>query len=216
MDRNVEYADKATSSAGAGSSRLRAAIVATFVVGVASFLLGGVTSFAQGFLPEELQSFANSASGWTLITAILIVIVKVRWPLAAFLGAGSFVLLTVGYAVASSVRGLYYDPLMFSLIGVLVGPFVGVAACWLRAEGLRRALGTALLAGIGVGEGIYGLTVVSETTSPVYWVAIIVLSAALVVGSVARGLRGAVPRIVAVGGTVVVAAAFNVAYSSLG
>lgn len=216
MDRNVQYASKDSSSGQAGASGLRAALVAALFVAAVSFVLGGVTSFAQGFLPDELESFANSASGWTLITAILIVIAKVRWRLAAFLGAGSFVLLTVGYAVAAAARGFYYDPLMFSLIGVVVGPFVGVAACWLRAEGLRTALGTALLAGIGVGEGVYGLTVVADTTSPVYWVLIIVLSAALVAGSVARGLRGAVPLIVAVGGTLVVAAAFDLAYSSLG
>ncbi|MFD7077993.1 DUF6518 family protein [Nocardioides sp. NPDC059952] len=216
MDRDIQYAGEDASSMQAGAAGLRAALVASLFVAVGSFALGGVTSFAQGFLPDELSSFANSASGWTLITAILIVITKVRWRLAAVLGAVSFVLLTVGYAVIATARGLYHDPLMFSLIGVVVGPFVGVAACWLRAEGLRRALGTALLAGIGVGEGVYGLTVVSETTSPVYWIVIIGLGAALVVWSVVRGLRGAVPLIVAVGGTVVVAAAFNLAYSSLG
>jgi len=42
------------------------------VVLVASFLLGGLTSYAQGFLPDAAAPFANSASGWTLLTALLV------------------------------------------------------------------------------------------------------------------------------------------------
>ena len=215
MDHDVEYASKDSSAEKTEGSGLRGGLAAALFVAGASFVLGGMTSFAQGFLPESLGSFANSASGWTFVTAVLIFIAKPRWLLAAVLGAASFVLLTVGYAVVSQMRGLYYNPLMFSVIGVVVGPFVGVAASGLRADGLRKALGTALLAGIGIGEGIYGLTVVADTTSPVYWTLSIVVGVALLVGSIVRGLRGAVPLIVAVAGTAAVAAAFNVAYSSL-
>ncbi|MGO2061280.1 MAG: DUF6518 family protein [Microbacterium gubbeenense] len=193
-----------------------AALVATFCTIIGSLILGGVTSYAQGFLPDALQSFANSASGWSLITSVLVVVARVRWPLAALLGAGSFVALTVGYAIVSTWRGFYYDPLMFSVIGVIVGPFVGVAACWLRANGIRAAAGTALLAGIGVGEGVYGLTAVAETTSPVYWIAIIILSAALVVYTSVTRVRGLLSLIVLFGGTLAIAAAFNIAYRGLG
>jgi hypothetical protein len=42
-------------------------------VTVLSFLLGGLTSYAQGgFLPDSFASFANSASGWTVLTALLV------------------------------------------------------------------------------------------------------------------------------------------------
>lgn len=185
------------------------------IVVVLSFLLGGLTSYAQGFLPDALASFANSASGWTVLTALLVYWSRARAVPAAVLGAVSFVLLVLGYMVASQVRGYVYDPLLFSVVGLVAGPFVGVAASWLRATGARAALAVALLAGIGVGEAVYGLTVVRESTSPVYWSAIGVAGLALLAGVVVRRVRGSLPVLLAVGGTAVVAAAFYVAYSSL-
>ena len=106
------------------------------IVVVASFLLGGVTSYAQGFLPDAFASFANSASGWTLLTALLLFWSRLRTAPAALLGAVSFVLLVLGYTVASQVRGYVYDPLLFSAVGVVAGPFVGVAASWLDDGGI--------------------------------------------------------------------------------
>ena len=181
-----------------------------------SFLLGGLTSYAQSFLPDAFASFANSASGWTVLTALLVYWSRARTVPAAVLGAVSFVLLVLGYTVAADLRGYVYHPLLFSLVGVVVGPFVGVAASWLRASGVRAAIGTALLAGIGIGEAAYGLTLIGNTTSPVYWTVIGVAGVALLGGMVVRRLRGALPVGLAAGGAVALAAAFYVAYSSLG
>lgn len=200
-------------SAGAVLTRPLARIL---VVVALSFLLGGLTSYAQGFLPDAFASFANSASGWTVLTAALLYRSRVRTGPAAALGAVSFVLLVLGYTAASQVRGLVYDPFLFSVVGLVVGPFVGVAAAWLRADGARAALGTALLAGVGVGEAWYGLTVVGETTSPVYWTVIGVAGLALLGGMLDRRVRGALPAVLAVGGTVTVGVAFVAAYSGLG
>jgi len=182
---------------------------------VLSFLLGGLTSYAQGFLPDAIISFANSASGWTVLTALLVYWSRARTGPAAVLGAVSFVLLVLGYMVAAQVRGFVYDPLLFSVVGVVVGPFVGAAASWLRATGVRAALGTALLSGIGVGESVYGLTIVRETTSPVYWTVIGIAGLALVTVMLVRRVRGALPVALASGGPLVVAAAFYFAYLSL-
>lgn len=187
---------------------------------VASFLLGGLTSHAQGFLPDAAAPFANSASGWTLLTALLVAwsarVPRSRTWHAAVLGAASFVLLTLGYAVAADLRGYFYDPTTFGVVGVVVGPFVGVAAAWLWRTGTPAALGTAVLAGIGVGESVYGLTTVVETTGATYWVTIGVVALVLLGGMLARRLRGALPVATAVGGTAVVAAAFVLAYRALG
>jgi hypothetical protein len=186
------------------------------VVLVASVLLGGATSFAQGFLPDAAAPFANSASGWTVLTVLLVAWSRARTSTAAVLGAASFVLLVLGYAAASDLRGLYYDPVLFGAVGVVVGPFVGVATAWLRTTGVRAALGTALLAGVGLGESVYGLTTVAGTTGATYWVAIGVAGLALLAGVLARRLRGALPVTVAAGGTAVVATAFVLAYRALG
>ncbi|KLN34544.1 hypothetical protein FB00_11940 [Cellulosimicrobium funkei] len=190
------------------------------VVLVASFVLGGLTSYAQGFLPDAAAPFANSASGWTLLTALLVAwyarAPRARTWHAAVLGATSFVLLTLGYTVAADVRGFFYDPTMFGVVGLVVGPFVGVAAAWLWRAGVHAALGTAALAGIGVGESVYGLTTVVETTGATYWVVIGVVALILLVGMLARRLRGGLPVTIAVAGTAVVAAAFVLAYRALG
>lgn len=188
----------------------------TAVVAGASLLLGALTSVAQGVLPDALASFANSASGWTLVTVLLLLAVRAGPRLAAVLGATSFVLLTLGYTAASQLRDLSYDPTLFAVVGLLVGPFVGVATSWLReARSWRPATGAALLSGIGAGEAAYGLTDVAETTSPVYWLLVGGVALALLVAVVVR-LREARWRLLAVVGTALVAVAFVVAYRSLG
>ena len=187
------------------------------VVAGSSLLLGAATFFAQGFLPAALTSFANSASGWTSVTVLLLTGIRVRPAIAALLGATSFVLLTVGYAAAAQLRGLYYDPTLFALVGVVVGPFVGIATSWLRAvQPWQAALGTALLAGIGVGEAAFGLTAVADTTSPVYWVLIGAAALALLIAMLIRRIRGVPWKLLAVIGTCVTAGAFVVAYGLLG
>jgi hypothetical protein len=185
-------------------------------VAVSSLLLGALTSLAQGWLPDAVSSFANSASGWTVVTVLLLTGVRAGPAVAAVLGATSFVLLTVGYAAAAQLRGLFYDPTLFAVVGVVVGPFVGVATSWLRAQpSWRPALSTALLAGIGVGEASYGLTAVAETTSPVYWWLIGALGLSLLGTMLLRRIQG-MWRPMAVLGTCLTAAAFLSAYSWLG
>ena len=112
---------RALTTAPGGQPWSRAAVVLT-----ASLLLGGLTSFAQGFLPDAAAPCTNSASGWTLLTALLVVWAagdpRARTRHAALLGVASFVLLVLGYTVAADLRGLHYDPTLFGVVGVtLVG-----------------------------------------------------------------------------------------------
>ena len=184
---------------------------------VACLLAGALTFPAQRHLPDAVASFANSASGWTLVTAVLVGVARLRPVLSAVSGAAGFVLLTCGYALAADLAGLYYNPVPFSVIGVVVGPFVGLVAAWLRSgSGVRVALATALLAGIGVGDAVHGLTVVAATTSPVYWLLVGAVALVLLVWVVAvRRLRRG-EAVIAVLGTVGVAAALRVGYRVLG
>ena len=201
-----------TISTWSGVTWARAAVVAA-----SSCLLGACTSVAQGFLPDAVSSFANSASGWTLVTVLLLTGVRAGPAAAALLGAMSFVLLTVGYAVAAQSRGSYYDPTLFALVGVVVGPFVGVATSWLWAvPSWRPALGTALLAGIGFGEAGYGLTTVAGTTSPVYWWLTHAVALALLGTMLLHRIHGMLWRLLVVLGSGLTAAAFLVAYRWLG
>ena len=161
--------------------------LSTLGIVLASLLLGGLTSWAQGVLPDALGSFANSPSGWTALTALLVAAARPSLPWAAALGAASFVCLVLGYTAASELRGLTYDPLLWGAVGVLAGPFVGMAAAAVVDRRVARAaLGTGALAGVLVADGIYGLTVVRSTTSPVYWTLCLVAAGVLVAVVVTR------------------------------
>ena len=196
--------------------RQGATLLSVGAVTLASFLLGVLTSYTQGVLPDAWRSFANSATGWTLLTVVLVFWARVSTRLAAVLGALSFVLLVLGYTAGAQLQSLSYSPVLFGMVGLVVGPFVGVAAAWLRAQGVRAALGTALISGIFTGEAVYGLTVIADSTRPEYWVAIGAAGVLLLVVMVSLRIRGWVPVILAILGTAAVAGAFIVTYTALG
>lgn len=160
--------------------------LSTLAIAAASLLLGALTSWAQGLLPDALASFANSPSGWTILTALLVAAARPSLPVGAVLGVVSFVTLVLGYTAASELRGLTYSPVLWGAVGVVAGPFVGAAAATLVGRrALLAGVGAGALAGVLVADGIYGLTVVDQTTSPVYWTLCLVLAALLVgVGAV--------------------------------
>jgi hypothetical protein len=195
-------------------------LVPALSVAAASITLGGLTSVGQSVLPEALVSFANSAGGWTILTFGLVWLTRARPPLAAALGVVSFVLLIEGYRVVSGWRGYYYaEPFQdtFTIIGLFAGPVIGLSASLLRwAPGSWKPFAAAPVAAVLIGEGVYGLTVVGATTSPVYWVAQLVLGVALALSTVAaarpRITPGILGSLVTLGG----ATAFVAFYSWVG
>jgi hypothetical protein len=185
------------------------------VVGAGSLVLGGLTSFGQTVLPDPLRPFANSASGWTLLTALLVWLCRTGPGRSAVLGAEGFVLLVLGYQVVSGLRGFVTSEELFLVLGVLAGPVVGAASSWLRRTDLHGAIGAAVLAGIGVGEGTYGLAVLIASTGWLYWTLIGIAGVALLV-LVARRLDRPRDRWIAGGATAAIAAAFVLAYGAVG
>jgi hypothetical protein len=150
----------------------------------AGFVIGIATSVAQGWLPEGMASLANSSGSWCLC-AFALALLERDPRRAAVVGFASLVAMLVGYAVATELRGYSVATSMFVRWGaaaVIAGPALGVGAAWLRgADPLRAAAGVAPIAGILLGEGLYGLTVVASTTSVAYWIGEIVLGLGLVV-----------------------------------
>jgi hypothetical protein len=183
---------------------------------IASAVLGGATSFAQTVLPDALRPFANSASGWTLLTALIVAARRARTAPSAAYGAASFVALVAGYQVVSTLRGFPSDETLFVIIGVVVGPFVGVAASWLTRDGWRALLGCGALAGIALGEGAYGLIRVVESTGWFYWTLLSIAGVGLVTVTTRHHLHDVRSRALAVVVVVVVAGAFFFAYSAVG
>jgi hypothetical protein len=86
----------------------------------------------------------------------------------------------LGYTVASELRGLSYDPVFWGAVGAVAGPVVGLAAsAMVGREPRGSAVGSALVAAVLISDAVYGLTVVADTTSPVYWILIALLAVTL-------------------------------------
>ncbi|MFF7684143.1 DUF6518 family protein [Microbacterium sp. NPDC007973] len=189
-------------------------------VAAASLVLGGLTSVGQTVLPAALVSFANSAGGWTMLAFGLVWLTRARPPVAAALGIVSFVLLIEGYRIVSGWRGFYYaEPFQdtFTVIGVFAGPVVGLSASLLRGGAAAwKPFAAAPVGAVLIGEGVYGLTVVAASTSPVYWVVQIVAGLALMTAAVHAARHRIVPAVVGVVLALGGAAAFIAFYLWLG
>jgi hypothetical protein len=189
------------------------------VVIVIAVIAGGLTSFAQTVLPPWFASFANSASGWTTVTFAAVYASRARPVPAAFLGAVAFVLMNESYGVVSTWRGYVYVggiTNMWNLIGLLVGPIVGLAAAWLRSpRPVLVALGAAAPAIVLIGEGVYGLTFIADSTEPGYWIGQLVVGVLFLAWVIARRVRSVRFGALAIALTTVGAALFLAVYSGL-
>lgn len=174
---------------------------------------GGATSFGQTVLPDAISSFANSSSGWTLLVVLTVALLRADPAWSAAIGTVGFTALTLGYQVVSTARGYPTSELFFLIAGLVVGPFVGVATAWLRTRGWRPACSAALLGGIGLGEGVFGLTVIAATTSPVYWTLVVVTALVLIAVVAVRRAQRWPERLLGPAGALLVAAAFLLAYT---
>jgi len=153
------------------SAALRAIVI---TVGIA-LAAGAITPFAQQYLPEWLSSLANASGSWTMIGLLAVYVSRARGLLAAVLGATALVLLNEAYSAVSSARGYPYVggfASQWTYVALVAGPIVGLAASWLRwsrPNPLLVALAVAAPSAVLIGEGIYGLTLIADSTSPVYW-----------------------------------------------
>jgi FtsH-binding integral membrane protein len=191
---------------------VRRSLLTTLVVGL---LLGALTALGQQYLPDAVRSLANSSGPWCLVAFALAWRAPRGRPVV---GALALAALLAGYVACSAVRGYPSSTallLFWGLASVLVGPVLGVAAGWVRGtDGIRPALGAAVPAGVLVGEAVYGLTVVADSTSGGFWVAEGIVGLALVAVLAYRGRWSLTQVAVAAGGTVLLAAAFVLAYSN--
>ena len=186
------------------------------LVSALSLLIGALTAWAQTVLPYSMFSLANSANGWTLVIVVLLLWAEPGVRLGAALGAASSVLLMLGYTAGLALYGKAYDPLLWTLSSAVIGPFIGIATAWLREHGLRAALGTAALAGVTIGESLYGLTYVRESTSPVYWTVSGLAGLAFLIGMLVYRIRGPHPKALAVVSTAAVIVVFIPVYGLVG
>jgi len=205
-----------TSSPDLAPSGPRAAIIVAGAAG-AGLVVGGLTAYAQEWLPAEVGSLANSAGSWALVAFGLAMLAPTRAS-AATVGALVLAALLAGYVLAAAIRGDTSSArliIFWGLAALLVGPPLGLAAHWVRAgQPMLAAIGVAAMSGVLVGEGAYGLAFVADTTYPPYWWGSSVVGLLLLTWIAVSRLRQVGPIALAIGLTAVVAGAFVVLYST--
>lgn len=163
------------------------AIATAIVVGL---VVGAFTAYAQGWLTDEVSSLANSAGPWSL--AGFAVARHVRRPAQACVAAMlTLASCEVGYAIATEIRGgsNAQSTIAFWLgAAVLAGVPLGLAGSLSTMGGVRRSVGFAVVAGVLIGEGLYGWTEIADTTDWRYW-AVETLAGIAIVVATAAGSR---------------------------
>jgi len=197
------------------SETWRTALPATAIALFGGLLIGGLTSFGQLVLPPWVNSLSNSAGGWTMFAFLLVWLGRARPLLAALLGLIAFEALSEGYGIVTRWRDIPYSApfaSVWALVGLATGPVLGISASLVRhGSPLWRALGVTPLAAVLLGEGIYGLRAVADTTSPVYWTLEIVLSVLFIVLALVRGRLGWLRSVLVIGVWIAGTAAFSTA-----
>ena len=177
------------------------------------FLVGAFTAYAEGWLSDGVGSLANSAGPWSL-AAFLVAMLTRRPAIAASWAVLVLASCEVGYAIATEVRGgsnASSTVVFWLTAAVLAGMPLGVAAAWTRQGDwwFGASTGPAVLAGVLIGEPIYALSTIADTTTPAYWVGELLTGVAVValasVRIVRRDLRPTLAIPVCVGSTVLVA-----------
>jgi hypothetical protein len=171
-----------------------AVLLLAVVVGLAG---GALTAYAQGWLPARASSLANSAGAWALV-AFAVALLPRRLGSATTAAALALFGLVLGYYATNELRG---NPAslrtveLWMFAAVTVGPLLGAAAWWVRHGRPGQAAGGAgAISGLLIGEGVYGLRVIGDTTYPPYWrgeIAVGAVLLALIIVVQLRSLRGA-------------------------
>lgn len=186
------------------------------IVVVTALALGVLTAYAQGWLPQQMGSLANSAGSWALAACALSLLASSDRQAALF-GCVSLLGLLAGYVLGAQIMGYPSSRttvLFWGGAAVLAGPVLGIASHWLKTRrDLLAAIGAGVVSGVLVGEGIYGLTRIADTTFPPYWWGEILVGLALLLVVVWKRLVGLRTIVASVALTTVVALAFVFAYS---
>ncbi len=172
---------------------------------------------AQARLPEDLSSLANSSGVWALV-AFALSLPASDARTAALYGCVALIALLVGYVLGTSARGFASGTALVAFWGaaaMVVGPALGLGAHWVKIQtGLAAAaVGIGVMSGVLIGEGVYGLAYIADTTYPPYWWGEVIVGVVLLSGVAWRRLEGPGVAAIAVAMCAVTATAFVVIYS---
>jgi hypothetical protein len=191
------------------------AVLRSAAVAIVALALGVLTAYAQGWLPQQMGSLANSTGSWALVAFALSLMATSGW-LAAVFGSASLLALLAGYLLGAEMQGYPSSTttvLFWGAAALLAGPLLGLSAFWIKTRrDVLAATGVGAVSGVLMGEGIYGLTQVADTTYPPYWWVEIVVGLILLLAVAWRRLLGVRAVVVSVGVAVLAAVAFVLVY----
>jgi Family of unknown function (DUF6518) len=186
------------------------------LVAVIALAVGVLTAYSQEWLPPQVHSLANSAGSWTLIAFALALMARTA-RMSAIFGCLALLMMLVGYVLGAGVRG---DPsseatvASWGLTSVVVGPLLGLGAYWVKTRRYPlAAVGIGAVSGVLIGEGIYGLTQIADTTYPPYWWGQIFVGSLLLVAVAWRRPRSTRSAALSLGVAALTAALFVLIYN---
>ena len=134
-------------------------------------MLGAATSFLQTFLPPAINGIiSNSPTAWTTITFVSILAVRAPRGLSILLGPVAFTALNLGYAAATNIRFpsgayTYGIDVVWTIIGIIIGPLVGLLAYWMRSSvPFKRSLAISAPAVVLAADGFHQAFALSPST----------------------------------------------------
>jgi hypothetical protein len=142
------------------------------IVVAVAVIIGVATALGQQYLPDAIRSLANAAGPWFFAVLIAVRFGHRRLVPSIVLSIAGFLLLNSAYGLVTVLRGFPY-PLVniWTIVAIPAGIVVGCAVTWLDSRRLALvAVAIAAPAVVLVAEGIYGLTVILDTTGPVVWI----------------------------------------------
>jgi hypothetical protein len=185
------------------------------IIVAASALTGMLTPIGEQLLPHAVRSMANSSGPWAMVAFAAIYFGSLRSWRAAAMGVVSFLTMDLSFFVVFESLGMHYPHHFLAFwmgVGILIGPVIGLAASWLRADNIvSRVVAVAEIPAVLVGEGVFML-VRLPGESTVYAIASLVVGVGLFVVASRYLLRRARPIALGIAMSLGGAAAFFFVY----
>ncbi|MBC7441547.1 MAG: hypothetical protein H7311_03355 [Ramlibacter sp.] len=175
----------------AASESLAAPLAAALGVGAAA---GGLARLLSAVLPEPWGTLANTSALWGLVPFVASLAVRAPRSASILVGITALVAMVATWVLLAPQPVTPRELLLWGVVGVGAGALCGLAGELARRDSpWARRLAVTIMAGLVVGEGLYGILLIG---GPQWWFeAAVGVALALALGRTGRdrmlGLAGA-------------------------
>lgn len=166
---------------------------------------GALARLGDQTLPAPWHTLANTSALWGLAPFLIVRAVQLRGPRAATLGVAVMAAVVVVWVVLAPEPPTSRQLLLWGIVALAAGAVCGVAAdLSSRGSSRLRIIGSAVMAGVIIGEAVYGILLIG---GPQWWLELMIGLAVAVCLS-----RTLAERSLSVASAILVAAALFGAY----